>query len=61
MSSRSLRKLQEKKGDIQDEPEESGEEDVGARAKSGFNAFLLVRSDTTGPDVFQFLVTFYFS
>ena len=47
MSSRSLRKLQEKKGDIQDDPEESGEEDVGARAKSSFNAFLLVRSDWT--------------
>ena len=44
MSSRSLRKLQEKKDDIQDDPEESGE-DVGARGKSSFNAFLLVRSD----------------
>lgn len=51
MSSRSLRKLQEKKDDIQDEPEES-EEDVGARAKSGFNAFLLVRSDWTRHDQF---------
>ena len=46
MSSRSLRKLQEKKDDIQDDPEESGE-DVGARGKSSFNAFLLVRSDLT--------------
>ena len=46
MSSRSLRKLQEKKDDIQDDPEESGE-DVGARGKSSFNAFLLVRSDPT--------------
>ena len=59
MSSRSLRKLQEKKGDIQDDPEESGE-DVGARAKSSFNAFLLVRSDRTGHDD-QFLLPFYFS
>ena len=41
MSSRSLRKLQEQKDDVQDEPEES-EEDVGARGKSSFNAFLLV-------------------
>ena len=46
MSSRSLRKLQEQKDDVQDDPEES-EEDVGARGKSSFNAFLLVRSDQT--------------
>ena len=41
MSSRSLRKLQEKRDEPQ-EDEESGEE-FGARGKSNFNAFLLVR------------------
>ena len=60
MSSRSLRKLQEKKDDIQDDPEESGE-DVGARGKSSFNAFLLVRSDRNGYDDQFSLVTFNFS
>ena len=59
MSSRSLRKLQEKKDDIQDEPEESGE-DVGARGKSSFNAFLLVRLDLTEL-VDKFDNFFYFS
>ena len=58
MSSRSLRKLQEQKDDIQDDPEESGE-DVGTRGKSSFNAFLLVRSDLSRHDD-QFY-DFYFS
>ena len=57
MSSRSLRKLQEQKDDIQDDPEES-EEDVAARGKSSFNAFLLVRSDLSRDDQFS---DFYFS
>ena len=47
MSSRSLRKLQEQKDEVQEDLEESGEE-VRARAKSNFNAFLLVRGSSLG-------------
>ena len=47
MSSRSLRKLQEQKDEVQEDLEESGEE-VRSRAKSNFNAFLLVRGSGLG-------------
>ena len=47
MSSRSLRKLQEQKDEVQEDLEESGEE-VRSRAKSNFNAFLLVRGSILG-------------
>ena len=60
MSSRSLRKLQEQKDDIQEDPEENGE-DVETRGKSSFNAFLLVRSDPAGHGDQFGSVTFSFS
>ena len=55
MSSRSLRKLQEQRDEPQ-EAEESGEE-VRARGKSNFNAFLLVRADLarSGSDYQRFI------